>query len=356
MIPTQKHPFQNVPKIYYDLSTIKWMRNKVKPEVISKSIDNLLIQKENEEGVLIKLIKYSSRNKLEKCQSLQDIINKKIRLGYNPALFFQKDSLDKIFKLRNLFSIYDDNSERKLTINKLNKLFNLNHSKSLQKELKCLFSKLNINNKSNEIKKEEEEKVSLNDLVNFSLNDKSKQKYLSLLKKINDNTSHSIETNNSHYLPLDFERALLYYHDYNRTQNSIHRIKNEIQQIENAQRNNNGKETEYKDNIRFDTTGRQVRRILKISKKHIDSIDDLPIIKEGLKRNPVKKEKSCSKINEFLLKNDNIKAEALLKRACFYNKNNKQSQSNIRNRNRIMFKSCYKSKSLNSTNLSASVL
>lgn len=193
-------------------STIKWMRNKVKPEVISSSLTSLLLEKEKKIPLILQIL-----NGTQFLNSLTKD-NASNKSNMNPQMFFNETTLKKIHQIRDLFIDFDEDRSRTLDVSELHKMFNSNQIPLTKRELVKLFGK-GIKNKI------EDYRLSFFDIVLFSLSEKHNYNFRNLMKKVKKRVDKDI------YIPLDFNTALEYIYNKGLIKKSLKKIERGIKTL-----------------------------------------------------------------------------------------------------------------------------
>lgn len=202
---------------YHDFHTIKWLRKKCSENVIKKSIATLFPN--NGKPVIDSKAEphNQKRQRLQRewldshAQPKDNFKNVVI----NPKYFFNQKTFEKILKLKEIFLEFDEDGSRKMEINEIEEMFNINKIEASISELVNLFFK---NRKGN---KEDIHKLYLDfyQFMQFAL--KKDQDFRLFMRKIKmkvktkqiNNTStstispnlngHKHRYSNSNYSPFD---------------------------------------------------------------------------------------------------------------------------------------------------------
>ena len=211
----------NFSKNKIDCSTVKWMRHLLPTNSLSSTLTDMLVEKEKKHPFLLRLFE-------EDNNALKSIINQQWTLPYlnnnkklKPELLFQKQTLEKIYKMRDIFLQFDEDRSRTLEITELHTMFNTNGIPVTKDELVEIFTK-----KGEKKKKIWEYKLSFLDFVEFSLSNECDSKFRQLMKKIKSRVSSDT------YLPMTFPQTLEYIFNKGKIKSNISKISNGIKKID----------------------------------------------------------------------------------------------------------------------------
>ena len=131
----------NFSKNKIDCATVKWMRHLLPSNFLSSTLTDMLIEKEKKHPFLLRLFE-------EDNNALKSIINQQGTLPYlnnkkklKPELLFQKETLEKIYKMMDIFLQFDEDRSRTLEITELHTMFNTNGIPVTKDELVEIFTK-----------------------------------------------------------------------------------------------------------------------------------------------------------------------------------------------------------------------
>ena len=211
----------NFSKNKIDCATVKWMRHLLPSNFLSSTLTDMLIEKEKKHPFLLRLFE-------EDNNALKSIINQQGTLPYlnnkkklKPELLFQKETLEKIYKMMDIFLQFDEDRSRTLEITELHTMFNTNGIPVTKDELVEIFTK-----KGEKKKKIWEYKLSFLDFVEFSLSNECNSKFRQLMKKIKERVSSDT------YLPMTFPQSLEYIFNKGKIKSNISKISNGIKKID----------------------------------------------------------------------------------------------------------------------------
>ena len=211
----------NFSKNKIDCATVKWMRHLLPSNFLSSTLTDMLIEKDKKHPFLLRLFE-------EDNNALKSIINQQGTLPYlnnkkklKPELLFQKETLEKIYKMIDIFLQFDEDRSRTLEITELHTMFNTNGIPVTKDELVEIFTK-----KGEKKKKIWEYKLSFLDFVEFSLSNECDSKFRQLMKKIKERVSSDT------YLPMTFPQSLEYIFNKGKIKSNISKISNGIKKID----------------------------------------------------------------------------------------------------------------------------
>ena len=211
----------NFSKNKIDCATVKWMRHLLPSNFLSSTLTDMLIEKEKKHPFLLRLFE-------EDNNALKSIINQQGTLPYlnnkkklKPELLFQKETLEKIYKMMDIFLQFDEDRSRTLEITEMHTMFNTNGIPVTKDELVEIFTK-----KGEKKKKIWEYKLSFLDFVEFSLSNECDSKFRQLMKKIKERVSSDT------YLPMTFPQSLEYIFNKGKIKSNISKISNGIKKID----------------------------------------------------------------------------------------------------------------------------
>ena len=263
----------NFSKNKIDCATVKWMRHLLPSNFLSSTLTDMLIEKEKKHPFLLRLFE-------EDNNALKSIINQQGTLPYlnnkkklKPELLFQKETLEKIYKMMDIFLQFDEDRSRTLEITELHTMFNTNGIPVTKDELVEIFTK-----KGEKKKKIWEYKLSFLDFVEFSLSNECDSKFRQLMKKIKERVSSDT------YLPMTFPQSLEYIFNKGKIKSNISKISNGIKKIDTLCKRKslyNGKQPRYSflrkvgigKNINVNMICKCFSNVIDISKEKLKTIE-----------------------------------------------------------------------------------
>ena len=184
-IPTREEQikkYQNISpsQIFYNPNTIKWFKKKYNEDLIKKSIYSLFpnncqpIMKE-EEWTKQRILREFLSHYLKPEDKYKDI-------WINPKYFFSKEVYESILKLKEIFLQFDEDGSRKMEIDEMTTMFNINNINVTEEDLCGLFFK------GKKYKKEDINKLYLDffQFMNFALSKKSDQDFRVFMRNIKE--------------------------------------------------------------------------------------------------------------------------------------------------------------------------
>ena len=113
---------------------LKWMRHLLPSNALSTTLTDMLVEKEKDQPFLLRI--------LEDKNIIQSIVREGGKLSYlqnnkklKPEFLFQKKTLEKIYKMRDIFLQCDEDRSRTLEITELFTMFNSNEIPVTKNEL-----------------------------------------------------------------------------------------------------------------------------------------------------------------------------------------------------------------------------
>ena len=174
--------YQNISpsQIFYNPNTIKWFKKKYNEDLIKKSIYSLFpnncqpIMKE-EEWTKQRILREFLSHYLKPEDKYKDI-------WINPKYFFSKEVYESILKLKEIFLQFDEDGSRKMEIDEMTTMFNINNINVTEEDLCGLFFK------GKKYKKEDINKLYLDffQFMNFALSKKSDQDFRVFMRNIKE--------------------------------------------------------------------------------------------------------------------------------------------------------------------------
>ena len=174
--------YQNISpsQIFYNTNTIKWFKKKYNEDLIKKSIYSLFpnncqpIMKE-EEWTAQRILREFLTHYLKPEDKYKDI-------WINPKYFFSKEVYESILKLKEIFLQFDEDGSRKMEIDEMTTMFNINNINVTEEDLCGLFFK------GKKYKQEDINKLYLDffQFMNFALSKKSDQDFRVFMRNIKE--------------------------------------------------------------------------------------------------------------------------------------------------------------------------
>ena len=200
-------------EVFHTYETIKWLRRSQSKTAIKKSINSLIKKPQIE---------------LKQSRSFTAPKKQKIRIVINPKYFFTKGTFEKILKLKELFLDFDKDGNRKMEIEEMTAMFNINNVHATTEDIKQLLFK----NKNTQ-------KLFLNfyQFVQFSLgNDYDFRLFMREQRK-----NQILQPGETNYLPMNFNLLLDYFLTKGEERRSVAKITNSINIIDDIIINNKTK-------------------------------------------------------------------------------------------------------------------
>ena len=219
---------------YHDIHTIKWLKNKYSNAVFEKSINTLLPDNgkpvippdESEEEKKHRIF-------LEFLESLKPVIDKEKNVNINPKYFFDKNTFEKVLKLKKIFLEFDEDGSRKMEIDEMFTMFNQNKIFADINELINLFFK------NKKYKKKEIMNLYLDffQFMQFALN--KDQEFRNFMRKIKEKYQNDkdkslyLEEGEKVYLPMSFDLILDLFITKGKERSAYNIIKQSMNSIDN---------------------------------------------------------------------------------------------------------------------------
>jgi len=165
--------YQNISpsQIFYNPNTIKWFKKKYNEDLIKKSIYSLFPNNcqpimTEEEWTPQRILREFLTHYLKPEDKYKDI-------WINPKYFFSKEVYESILKLKEIFLQFDEDGSRKMEIDEMTTMFNINNINVTEEDLCGLFFK------GKKYKQEDINKLYLDffQFMNFALSKKSDQDF-----------------------------------------------------------------------------------------------------------------------------------------------------------------------------------
>ena len=174
--------YQNISpsQIFYNPNTIKWFNKKYNEDLIKKSIYSLFPNNcqpimKDEEWTLPRILREFLTHYLKPEDKYKDI-------WINPKYFFSKEVYESILKLKEIFLQFDEDGSRKMEIDEMTTMFNINNINVTEEDLCGLFFK------GKKYKQEDINKLYLDffQFMNFALSKKSDQDFRVFMRNIKE--------------------------------------------------------------------------------------------------------------------------------------------------------------------------
>jgi hypothetical protein len=174
--------YQNISpsQIFYNPNTIKWFKKKYNEDLIKKSIYSLFPNNcqpimTEEEWTPQRILREFLTHYLKPEDKYKDI-------WINPKYFFSKEVYESILKLKEIFLQFDEDGSRKMEIDEMTTMFNINNINVTEEDLCGLFFK------GKKYKQEDINKLYLDffQFMNFALSKKSDQDFRVFMRNIKE--------------------------------------------------------------------------------------------------------------------------------------------------------------------------
>ena len=214
---------------YHTFETIRWLNQKYSDSVKQKSIFSLLPNK----GKQIVPKNESEKDKrhrriIEYLESFSAPKEREKNVEINPKYFYNKQTFEKIKKMKEMFLTFDREGKQKLLLKEIVKLFKNNDIEVDIEEIKDLFFKNihNINSRNTPINI-----LYLNfyQFLNFALS--HDQDFRQFIRKIKKKKKNKLEKKDA-YFPMDFNAALEYFMRKEKQRNSVKAVQNAIKDMD----------------------------------------------------------------------------------------------------------------------------
>ena len=125
-----------------DCATLKWMRHLLPSNALSTTLTDMLVEKEREQPFLLRILEDKNiiQSIVKEGGKMSNLQNNK---NLKPEFLFQKKTLEKIYKMRDIFLQFDEDRSRTLEITELFTMFNSNEIPVTKNELIELFTQKN---------------------------------------------------------------------------------------------------------------------------------------------------------------------------------------------------------------------
>ena len=220
--------------LYHDNHMINWIRGKYSSSVIEKSLYTILPEKDrSKKPEKESELRKRRRKMLEYLESLREPLGKEKYVKINPKYFYNDATFKKIQKLKDIFIEFDQNGNRKMSIDEITNLFNQNNIKANEDELVRLF----FQNKK--IKKKDYFRLNLDfyNFLKFALN--KGQDFRLFMRKLKAKLEEEDKKNEDKkdkniYLPMNLNLLLDYFILKSKEKSSTEKIENAIEKIDNV--------------------------------------------------------------------------------------------------------------------------
>jgi hypothetical protein len=170
---------------------------------------------------------------MEFLDSLKPVNEKEKNVNINPKYFFEKETFEKILKLRELFLEFDEDGSRKMELDEMLTMFNQNRINADIKELVNLFFK------NKKFKEKDIMKLYLDfyQFMEFAIN--KEQDFRDFMREIKEKYKRSKDWKDDHntYLPMDFNLVLDYFIIKGKERSAIEIIENSINAMDKVLNN-----------------------------------------------------------------------------------------------------------------------
>ena len=209
----------------HNFYTVKWLRSKYSDSLLEKSINTLLpdngkpvIPDDETEG------EKNHRLLMEFLESLKPVNEKEKNVNINPKYFFDKETFEKILKLKKIFLEFDEDGSRKMELDEMLTMFNQNRINADINELVNLFFK------NQKFKEKDVMKLYLDfyQFMEFAIN--QEQAFRDFMREIKEKYKKDKNWKDDHntYLPMNFNLVLDYFIIKGKERSAIEVIENSI--------------------------------------------------------------------------------------------------------------------------------
>ena len=204
---------------------VKWLRSKYSDSLLEKSINTLL--PDNGKPVIPDDETNGEKNHrllMEFLDSLKPVNEKEKNVNINPKYFFDKETFEKILKLKKIFLEFDEDGSRKMELDEMLTMFNQNRINADIKELVNLFFK------NQKFKDKDIMKLYLDfyQFMEFAIN--QEQAFRDFMREIKEKYKRDKNWKDDHsiYLPMSFNLILDYFLLKGKERSAIEVIENSI--------------------------------------------------------------------------------------------------------------------------------
>lgn len=209
-----------------DAPTLKWMRNQVSKAAVTKTLTDLLIEKEKNQPFFLRIVETPSILTTLAANSVNSL--GKANKLLSPKLLFHQGTLETIYKIRDIFLEFDEDRSRTLEICELYTMFNSNDIPITEEELIELFTKPHQKKK-----KIWEYRLTFLDLVEFALDERCQTKFREVMNRIRKRCPDIV------FLPLSLEQALEYIFHKGQIKLNMKKINKGIKRLEKIEKRYN---------------------------------------------------------------------------------------------------------------------
>ena len=213
----------------HNFYTIKWLRSKYSDSILEKSINTLL--PDNGKPVIPDDETEEEKNHrmlMEFLESLKPENEKEKNVNINPKYFFDKETFEKILKLKKIFLEFDEDGSRKMELDEMLTMFNQNHINADIKDLVNLFFK------DQKFKEKDVMKLYLDfyQFMEFAIN--KEQAFRDFMREIKEKYKRNKKWKDDHntYLPMNFNLVLDYFIIKGKERSAIEVIENSINDMD----------------------------------------------------------------------------------------------------------------------------
>ena len=210
---------------FHNFYTVKWLRSKYSDSLLEKSINTLL--PDNGKPVIPDDETEEEKNHrilMEFLDSLKPVNEKEKNVNINPKYFFDKETFEKILKLKKIFLEFDEDGSRKMELDEMLTMFNQNHINADIKELVNLFFK------NQKFKEKDVMNLYLDfyQFMEFAIN--KEQAFRDFMREIKEKYKRNKNWKDDHntYLPMNFNLVLDYFILKGKERSAIEVIENSI--------------------------------------------------------------------------------------------------------------------------------
>lgn len=219
---------------FHNFYTVKWLRSKYSDSLLEKSINTLL--PDNGKPVIPDDETEEEKNHrilMEFLDSLKPVNEKEKNVNINPKYFFDKETFEKILKLKKIFLEFDEDGSRKMELDEMLTMFNQNHINADIKELVNLFFK------NQKFKEKDVMNLYLDfyQFMEFAIN--KEQAFRDFMREIKEKYKRNKNWKDDHntYLPMNFNLVLDYFILKGKERSAIEVIENSINAMDKVLNN-----------------------------------------------------------------------------------------------------------------------